>query len=63
MINEDSVEHVSTELTNITSNGTIIAQEEIMIIVDMITYIVNNVTTIDQAVMLVHFYLNVTTFV
>ena len=63
MINEDSVRHVSTELTNITSNGTILAQEEIMIIVDMITYIVNNVTTIDQAVMLVNFYLNVTTLI
>ena len=41
---------VSTQLKNITSNGTILATEDIALSVDIITNIVNNVPTIDQEV-------------
>ena len=52
-MNGDSVGLVSTQLNNITSNGTQLAHEDIVLTVDIITNIVNIVMTINQKVIAV----------
>ena len=61
MINWDSVGLVSTQLKNITSNGTKLSQEDIVLSVDIIKNIVNNVMSIEQEVIIDVFKLNPTT--
>ena len=55
MINGVSVGHVSTQLNNVTSNGTTLAPEDIVITVQIIAHIVNNMTTVDKEVMIIVF--------
>ena len=55
MINGVSVGHVSTQLKNVTSNGTTLAPEDIVITVQIIAHIVNNMTTVNKEVMIIVF--------